>query len=102
VKVFRDVLKSDPAAVQSLYRLARALHESEGARVALPWYERAAREDPENPMPHYYLGYLYKERNQKAKAIQEFKKYLQLRPDAEERKDIEVEIEDLGAARGRE
>ncbi|HEY6005584.1 MAG TPA: tetratricopeptide repeat protein, partial [Anaeromyxobacter sp.] len=101
VRIFKDVMKSDPSAVQALYRLARALHESEGARIALPVYERAAREDPKNPMPHYYLGYLYKERNQKQRAVQEFRRYLELRPDAEEKKDIENEIEDLGGARGK-
>jgi len=58
--------------------------------------ERAAREDRSNPMPHYYLGYLYKERNQKARAAQEFNRFLALKPDADERKDIEAEIEDLG------
>jgi hypothetical protein len=47
-------------------------------------------------MPHYYLGYLYKERGQKAKAVAEFKRFLQLRPEADEKKDIEAEIEDIG------
>lgn len=98
-KIFRDVLKSDPSAVQALYRLARALHESEGARAALPYYERAAREDARNPMPHYYLGYLYKEKNLRVRAIQEFRKYLELRPDAEEKKDVESEIDDLGGGK---
>jgi tetratricopeptide (TPR) repeat protein len=93
------VLKADPSQVQVLYRIARAVSESQSARAALPWYERAAREDPQNPMPHYYLGYMYKERNQRAKAVQEFRRYLALKPDAEERRDIEGEIEDLGGKR---
>ena len=97
VKIYRDVLRTSPGAVQAYYRLARALHEAEGAKAALPWYERAAREDGQNPMPHYYLGYLYKERSQRKKAAQAFKRYLALKPDAEERKDIEAELEDLGA-----
>jgi tetratricopeptide (TPR) repeat protein len=101
VKVFRDVLRAEPGAVQVLYRLARSLHEAEGAKAALPWYERAARDEAANPMPHYYLGYLYKERNQKARAIQEFNRYLALKPDADERKDIEAEVEDLGGRVGR-
>src|SRR6266540_1396473 len=99
VRIYRQVMKADPAAVQVLYKLARALHESQGASAALPLYERAAREEATNPMPHYYLGYLYKERGQKAKAGGEFKKFLALKPDADERKDIEAEIEDLGAAK---
>ena len=67
-KAFRDVLRADPNAVPVLYRLGRALHEAEGERAALPWYERAAREEKDNPMPHYYLGYLYKERGEKRRA----------------------------------
>ena len=47
-------------------------------------------------MPHYYLAYAYKEHGQKAKAIQEFRLFLEKKPDAPERKDIEAEIEDLG------
>jgi cellulose synthase operon protein C len=39
---------------------------------------------------------VYKERRQKAKAIERFKAFLALKPDAAERKDIEAEIEDLG------
>jgi cytochrome c-type biogenesis protein CcmH/NrfG len=81
-----------------LYKIARALHEAEGPKAALPWYERAARDDAGNPMPHYYLGYLYKERGQKAKAAAEFKRFLALKPEADERKDIEAEIEDLAGA----
>jgi tetratricopeptide (TPR) repeat protein len=95
-KVFRAVLRADAKAVPVLYRLGRALHESEGERAALPWYERAAREEKDNPMPHYYLGYLYKERGERRRAVEAFKVFLALRPDADERKDIEGEIEDLG------
>jgi tetratricopeptide (TPR) repeat protein len=99
IRIYHEVMKLDPAAVQVYYRLARALHESQGARAALPWYERAAKEDAKNPMPHYYLGYLYKERGQRSKAVAEFRRFLELKPDADEKKDIEGEIEDLGGNR---
>jgi tetratricopeptide (TPR) repeat protein len=90
------VLKEDPAAVHVTYKLARALHETQGIAAALPLYERAIKDEPENAMPHYYLGYAFKERGAKARAIQEFKAYLQERPDAEDKGDIVREIEDLG------
>ena len=91
----------NPIAVEFLhssqyYRIARAVHDSQGEGPAVPWYERAAKDDRENPMPHYYLGYLYKEKNQRARAVQEFRRYLSLKPDADEKKDILAEIEDLG------
>jgi cellulose synthase operon protein C len=96
IRAYREALKGDPSQVGLYYRIARAIHEGSGAREALPWYERAAREDRKNPMPHYYLGHAYKERRQRSRAIQEFRSYLKLRPDADDRKDIEQEIEDLG------
>jgi tetratricopeptide (TPR) repeat protein len=90
------VLKEDPATVQVLYKLARALHETQGLPAALPWYERAAKEEAGNAMPHYYLGYAFKERGAKARAVQEFKAYLAAKPDADDKGDIVREIEDLG------
>ena len=47
-------------------------------------------------MPHYYLGYLYKEKGAKARAVTEFKAYLAIKPDADDKEDIRREIEDLG------
>jgi predicted Zn finger-like uncharacterized protein len=96
IRAYREALKGDPTQIALYYRIARALHESAGIREALPWYERAAREDRKNAMPHYHLGYAYKERGQRSRAIQEFRTYLRLRPDADDRKDVEQEIDDLG------
>ncbi len=99
VRIYREVLKHDPAAVQVLYKLARSVHEASGPKAALPLYERAAKEDPANAMPHYYLGYLYKERGDRARASGEFKRFLALKPDADEKRDIEAELDDLGGVR---
>lgn len=96
IKLYRDVLKADPSEVTVLYKLARALHETQGATAAMPWYEKAAAAEKGNPMPHYYLGYLHKEKGAKARAVAEFKAYLALRPDADDKDDIRREVEDLG------
>ena len=96
VKLYQAILRSDPGAVQAYFLLARSLHQSRGLSAALPYYERAAHEEPQNPMPHYYLAYAYKERGQKARAVQEFRSFLERKPDAPEKADIEAEIEDLG------
>jgi len=96
VQVYKDALRSDPKLVAAYYKIARSLHESQGAKPAIPWYEKAAQLEPKNPMPHYYLGFTHKERGRKAQAVASFRTYLQLKPDAEDRKDIEREIEDLG------
>ncbi|WP_152643391.1 tetratricopeptide repeat protein, partial [Anaeromyxobacter sp. PSR-1] len=99
VRTLRAAQRADPAAGQVLYPLAREVHQAEGVRAALPLYERAVREDPKNAMPHYFLGYAYKERGQRERAVQAFRAFLALKPDAPERRDIEAEIEDLGGAR---
>jgi cellulose synthase operon protein C len=96
VKLYREVLKSDPGEATVPYKLARALHETQGSAAALPWYEKAATAQKDNPMPHYYLGYAYKEKGARARAVSEFKAYLALKPDADDRDDIRREIEDLG------
>jgi tetratricopeptide (TPR) repeat protein len=97
IRIFREVVRTDPAgARQVYYKLGRSVQAEEGLRAAVPWYERAAREDPANPMPFYYLGYYHKQRGDRRQAVQSFKAYLKARPDAEDRKDIEAEIEYLG------
>jgi tetratricopeptide (TPR) repeat protein len=97
IKAYRDALKADPKLVELHYRIARAVHESQGAKAATPWYEQAVRLEPKNPMPHYYMGFAYKARGQRGEAVRAFKRYLELKPDAEDRRDIEQEIEDLQA-----
>ena len=96
IQIYKDALRADPNLVALYYRIARAVHESSGAAEAVPWYEKAAQVDRQNPMPHYYLGFHYKVRGKRARAVEAFRAYLKLKPDADDHKDIEREIEDLG------
>ncbi len=95
VVTYQKALKGDPKRVDLYYLIARAVNEAQGPRAAVPWYEKASAAEPTNPMPHLYLGYWHKERGQRAQAVQEFKKYLAERPDADDKKDVEREMEDL-------
>jgi tetratricopeptide (TPR) repeat protein len=96
VALYQQALKGDPTHVEVYYLIARAVSDSQGLKAAVPWYEKAVAKEPSNPMPHLYLGYWHKERGQKSAAVQEFRKYLSMRPDADDKKDVEQEIEDLG------
>jgi tetratricopeptide (TPR) repeat protein len=97
IRVYREAARVDPSAAPPLYyRIGRSVQAEKGLRAAAPWYERAVREDPKNPMPFYYLGYHYKQRGERRRAIESFQAYLAARPEAEDRKDIEAEIEYLG------
>ena len=94
--LYRQALKADPSLVGLCYKIGRAEHDQRHQREALEWFERAARAEPGNAMPHYYIGFAHKERGKRALAVAAFRAYLAARPDAEDRKDIEREIEDLG------
>jgi predicted Zn finger-like uncharacterized protein len=98
IATYKSALGAAPRIPGLSYKIARAVHESAGAKEAFPWYERAARENPGDAMPHYYLGFAFKDRGQRARAIAEFRAYLRAKPDAYDRKDIEREIEYLGGA----
>jgi tetratricopeptide (TPR) repeat protein len=95
VASYQRALKGDPSRVDVYFLSARTVNESQGLKQAVPWYEKSAAAEPNNPMPHRYIGYWHKERGNRAQAIQEFRKYLALRPDADDKKDVEREIEDL-------
>jgi len=96
IALYRLALQRDPKLVSVPLKIAQAVHAGQGLRAAVPYYEQAAKVDPANAMPHLYLGYAYKERGDRSRARQEFKTYLKQRPDADDRKDVELEIEDLG------
>ncbi|HTP27760.1 MAG TPA: tetratricopeptide repeat protein [Anaeromyxobacteraceae bacterium] len=96
VAIYRGALAANPRLVGLYYKIGYAEHEAGNRNGAVAWFERAAREEPANPMSHYYLGFAYKERGERARAIEAFRAYLKGKPDADDRRDIESEIGDLG------
>ncbi|MDD4908675.1 MAG: tetratricopeptide repeat protein [Candidatus Omnitrophica bacterium] len=64
--------------------------------LAIDAYNKALSINPRNAETHYNLGLLYRHsKNNSRKAIQHLKKYLQLNPDASNRKDVEYIIKML-------
>jgi tetratricopeptide (TPR) repeat protein len=64
--------------------------------LAIDAYNKALSINPRNAEAHYNLGLLYRHsKNNSRKAIQHLKKYLQLNPDASNRKDVEYIIKML-------
>ncbi len=53
---------------------------------------RATKAEPENPMPHYYLGYFYKDKGKKKEALRHFQAYLEILGDKDS--DFRQEVED--------
>jgi len=58
-------------------------------------YERAARLDPAYPDPFRQLGFLYYQSKENDKAMEAFRKYLALRPDAPDARRVEEYVVEL-------
>jgi regulator of sirC expression with transglutaminase-like and TPR domain len=61
-------------------------------------YRKALVLDANNPNSHRGLGFLYERQDQWPKAEDEFKKYLQLAPDAKDARQIRLHVESLEKA----
>ncbi len=92
LKVFQKAYKRNPKFPKVAYKLARALDELDRKKQAIHYYLKATAVDSTDAMPHFYLGHAYKALNKFSKAIKSFKKYLKLKPDAEDADDIKDEI----------
>ncbi|MBI5528291.1 MAG: zinc-ribbon domain-containing protein [Deltaproteobacteria bacterium] len=99
VKTFHGIVKSDPGFKKAHFKLARAYHLSGKKNDAFGWYKKAIEADKENPMPHYYLGYIYKERKDYANTAKHFKAYLQIAPNDAYASEMKEEIDYLEQAR---
>ncbi len=95
IRRYQQALKADGKLIALNYKVARALSEQGKSAEAVSWYRKATSAEPENAMPWYYLGYLYKERRQRGEAITAFTRYLEKKPDAADKREIEDEIYDL-------
>jgi tetratricopeptide (TPR) repeat protein len=88
-------LKADPSLTSVYYKIGRTYTEKGKHGTAIDWYRKAIEAEKSNPMVYYYLGYAYKERHRSKDAIEAFKEYLALKPEADDKKEIEDEIYDL-------
>ncbi|HLL53106.1 MAG TPA: tetratricopeptide repeat protein, partial [Myxococcaceae bacterium] len=92
---YKDALKDDASLVHVYYKIGRAYSEQGKHKDAVSWYQKATDVEKDNPMPYYYLGYLYKEKGKRREAVTAFKAYLERKPNAEDKREIEDEIFDL-------
>lgn len=85
-------LKAQPTNVGALIQAGFANHMMKTYAAAQTMLERALKEDPGNPEVHKRLGSLYHDLGNREKAKQHFRAYLDLFPDASDRKDMETYI----------
>ena len=77
------------------YMLGRAYQELDNSTEALKYYQKAIQKNPSDPMPHFYLAYIFKARGKNRQAVAEFRAYLKLRPDAPDADEVREEIDYL-------
>ncbi|MFH1116912.1 MAG: tetratricopeptide repeat protein [Pseudomonadota bacterium] len=67
-------------------------------RQALSDYNKAATLDKKFAEPHFNLALIYEQEKNNQKAVAELSQYLKLMPNAEDKKEIEAKIRELGAS----
>ena len=78
------------------YNLAVAYAKAALTAKAVTEYEKSLAYDPDNAEAHFNLGLIFKgEGNDPVKALQHFRKYLELRPDAEDAFHVQESIDKL-------
>jgi predicted Zn finger-like uncharacterized protein len=95
LKMLKKAYAKKPRHKGLAYRLGRVYQDLEKRSSAIKFYNLAIDFDPKDPMPHYYLGHIFKAHGGNKKAYSEFRKYLQLRPDAPDTDEVKEEMEYL-------
>jgi predicted Zn finger-like uncharacterized protein len=94
--VYRQAVAKSPRAPGAAYKLARTYDELGKRNDAIKYYQLAVRHAPEDGLPHYYLGYAFKAQGKNSLAKAEFRRYLELRPDAPDADEVRDEIDYMG------
>lgn len=95
IALYQKALAADPGLKDVYFKLGRCFTEKGNHAQAINWYRKVTEVDAGNAMAYYHLGYAYKESRRRRDAIQAFKSYLEKKPDALDKRDIEDEIYDL-------
>jgi tetratricopeptide (TPR) repeat protein len=92
---YEMAISLNPRSVDALMSLAWIRLAQNYASESLELYNRAMREDKNNPEIHKQLGYAYKAAGQRALAKEKFEDYLKLSPAAVDKEQIELQIKNL-------
>ncbi|MBP9675069.1 MAG: tetratricopeptide repeat protein, partial [Bacteriovoracaceae bacterium] len=90
---FETAQKINGKSVEALMGLAWIKYRQNHVESALDLYTKAAQLDQGNPLVHKQLGFVYKAIGQHILAVQEFKTYLDLSPNADDRAKIQSYID---------
>ncbi len=94
-KNLEQAISIDPRNVESLMSLGWIKLSQRNYEIARELYLRAKKQEPSNPEIRKQLGFIYQGVGQSGLAIEEFRTYLKLYPNAPDRKQVENQIRAL-------
>lgn len=97
LSAFREAVRLNPNDAEARQNLGAGLAALGSFDAAIVEYLQAVSLKPDLAPARYSLGVLYQETNEKDKAIQELKRYLELGQDGQLRADAERRLQSLGA-----
>ena len=95
IRDFQRALAQDPnlPAVWTKLGIAYKDKDCRGCRTkAVDALQRATRVDPGDALAHHQLGYIFKDDGRRKEAVAEFRRYLDLRPDAGDAPNVQDDI----------
>ena len=95
IRNFQRALTLDPSLPSAWTKLGIAYKDKDchGCRTkAVDALQRATRVNPKDAVAHYELGYMFKDDGRRKEAIAEFRRYLDLRPDAGDAASVQDDI----------
>jgi len=95
IRDFQRALSQDPNLPSVWTKLGIAYKDKDcrGCRTkAIDALQRATRVDPGDALAHHELGYMFKDDGRRRDAIAEFRRYLELRPDAGDSSSVHDDI----------
>ncbi len=92
---YEKAISLNPKSTDALMAMAWIRLAQNYASEAIELYNRALREDKNNPEIHKQMGYAYKAAGQRALAREKFEDYLKLNPVATDKDQIEAQIRNL-------
>lgn len=94
-KNLEQAISIDPRNVESLMSLGWIKLSQRNYEIARELYLRAKKQEPANPQIRKQLGFIYQGVGQSGLAVEEFRTYLKLFPNAPDRKQVENQIRAL-------
>ncbi|HYS08827.1 MAG TPA: tetratricopeptide repeat protein [Myxococcales bacterium] len=95
IRDFQRALSQDPSLPSVWTKLGIAYKDKDckGCRTkAVDAFQRGIRVDPADALAHHQLGYMFKDDGRRREAIAEFRRYLDLRPDAGDASNVQDDI----------